>query len=280
MKYYLDNEGIPYIIGVGISVAEIPRIRESYRMALFAVQCGISKKANQSVIFSTSIDSTDTFLYSPQVELQLIGNIKSGSVVAAKHILDSVYTRNFEENVLKPHVMKCLLYNLYGTYLKVSHTLFDDNDDFAIFLERNDGDYTTVFNKLHSSLIEVAKQYEKRKKSHNTSMIQKIIDYLEEHYQDPDLDVIRVADEFHITGEYLSLFFKEQTGINFLAYLINLRMHKAKDLLTKKTMSIEEIAGSVGYRDVHSFRRAFKRVVGTSPSAYSDVPLETSDITL
>lgn len=272
MKDYLDREEIPYIIGVGTPAAEISGIRESYRMALFAVQYAATKSrgGGHLIVFSDSIASTDAFLYSPQVELQLMSNIKSGNANATEHVLNDIYTSNFEENTLRPHIVKYLIYNLYCTLLKVSHPLFVSgaDEDFSVLLEHNGGDYTAVFYKLRSSLIQVANQYEDRKKSRNTPLIQSIVKYLEEHYTDPNLDALRVSEELQISEGYLSQFFKEQTGVNFLSYIINLRMGKAKDMLLDKSTGIAEIAEAVGYQNVHSFRRAFKRVLGISPSEY------------
>ncbi|MDL2233121.1 AraC family transcriptional regulator [Ruminococcaceae bacterium OttesenSCG-928-L11] len=280
MRYYLEDESIPCIIGVGICVPSIRDIRESNRMALFAVQYAMSRKEAAPVVFSAAIASSDTFLYSPQVELQLIGNVKSSNAAAAEQILDDIYKRNFEENTLKPHMMKCLLYNLYCTFLKVSNSLSISaiDNDFVVLLEKNNGSYPAVFHKLRSALLRAANQYEDGKKSHNTSLIQNILQYLDENYDNPDLDVVCVADEFHIAEGYLSQFFKEQTGVNFLTYLINLRMGKAKELLAAATGNIADVAGMVGYRNVYSFRRAFKRTLGMAPSEYRDASLAESGV--
>jgi len=65
--------------------------------------------------------------------------------------------------------------------------------------------------------------------------------------------------------------FKRQTQIGFNEYVEKLRMAKAIDLLkeeNEKRESIEVIAEKVGYNSVQSFRRAFKRVYGTTPKNY------------
>lgn len=109
---------------------------------------------------------------------------------------------------------------------------------------------------------------EQRKKSHNTELAQRILLYLQENYHNADLSLVSIAQEFGITERYLSVFFKEQTGENLSVFLERLRVEQANCLLRVGGRSIEEIAGMVGYARVNTFRRAYKKVMGVSPSAY------------
>lgn len=62
--------------------------------------------------------------------------------------------------------------------------------------------------------------------------------------------------------------FKEFTGVNFSDHLIKVRMDQAEILLKESNYTVDEIASRVGYNSSHSFRRAFKRLNGVSPSVY------------
>lgn len=68
--------------------------------------------------------------------------------------------------------------------------------------------------------------------------------------------------------KYISQLFKEVTGVNFSDHLIKVRMDQAIILLKESGLTVDEIAVRVGYNSSHSFRRAFKRLMGVSPSAY------------
>ncbi|MCJ8008248.1 helix-turn-helix domain-containing protein [Lederbergia wuyishanensis] len=66
----------------------------------------------------------------------------------------------------------------------------------------------------------------------------------------------------------LPTIFKEYVGINISDYIEDVRINFAKTKLGETTLSIEEIAEQAGYNSAHSFRRAFKRKTGTSPSDF------------
>ena len=89
--------------------------------------------------------------------------------------------------------------------------------------------------------------------------------YIRENYQKP-LQLSLVADEYGITGSYLSRLFKKHLDTTFIDYINQLRLNKAIILLESKKNSIKEIAYLVGYQDPNYFSRIFRRHMGISPS--------------
>ena len=77
-----------------------------------------------------------------------------------------------------------------------------------------------------------------------------------------------VSREVDISPYYFSKIFKEATGENFIEYLTNLRIEKAKELLDNTEMSMKEICLEVGYSNPNYFSRIFKKSVGVSPTEY------------
>lgn len=77
-----------------------------------------------------------------------------------------------------------------------------------------------------------------------------------------------LAEEFHLSAQYISQLFKNEIGVNFLAYLTNIRMEYAKKLLLSKNYAIAEIAEKSGYGDYRVFTKAFKKAEGVTPSQY------------
>ena len=77
----------------------------------------------------------------------------------------------------------------------------------------------------------------------------------------------KISDEFRISESYFSHMFKEKTGTNFSTYLENLRMTEAARLIRDTNVSLNELYIAVGYNNSTSFRRAFKKVFGVTPSA-------------
>ena len=58
--------------------------------------------------------------------------------------------------------------------------------------------------------------------------------------------------------------FKKETGQNFMDYLTELRMNKAKELLCSDENSVQDVADQIGYRDLKYFSRLFKKTTGIS----------------
>lgn len=97
-------------------------------------------------------------------------------------------------------------------------------------------------------------------------MINKIVDFLDEHYSDSDLNLYKISVDVELPEKYISQLFKDHTGENLSDYLEKIRIKKATDLLFNSQHTIDEISQYVGYNSAHAFRRAFKRVSGVSPS--------------
>jgi two-component system response regulator YesN len=61
---------------------------------------------------------------------------------------------------------------------------------------------------------------------------------------------------------------KQSTGFSFVEYLTRARINKALRLMADPTVKVFEAAERVGYRSQHYFSRAFRKVLGVSPSEY------------
>ena len=113
--------------------------------------------------------------------------------------------------------------------------------------------------------------YEKRKTEEQDAQEERtitgIIRYLQEHL-DKEIRLNILANEFHLSSQYISQLFKSEIGVNFLAYLTSIRMERAKKLLLATSLSIGEISEKCGYADYRVFTKAFKKEEGSTPSQY------------
>lgn len=105
--------------------------------------------------------------------------------------------------------------------------------------------------------------------------IMTITRYLQEHLSE-DISLSILAEEFHLSAQYISQLFKSEIGVNFLAYLTNIRMERAKKLLLSTALSIGEISEQLGFGDYRVFTKVFKKSEGVTPSQYRRDFLEVS----
>lgn len=116
--------------------------------------------------------------------------------------------------------------------------------------------------QLYDSYMELMKS------KHNHQLVIEIRQYIEENYGDSSLSLTHISDKFKVNGKYVSQLFKEQTGVNFVDFLMNLRIGHAKRLLLDTNEPINDIARMVGYDVPLSFARTFKKIAGLTPSDY------------
>jgi two-component system response regulator YesN len=81
-----------------------------------------------------------------------------------------------------------------------------------------------------------------------------------------DVAIADLAELLNVTPNYLSALFHKQTGETFTHYLTKTRLSHAKIMLLEETISIQEIAESVGYYSPRHFSKKFKAYYGIYPS--------------
>lgn len=94
-----------------------------------------------------------------------------------------------------------------------------------------------------------------------------ILDYMQQNY-DKNLSLTEVADHVGISPAYLSNYFKNETGTNFVDYLTGLRIQAAKKLLAETNEKVFRVAEKLGYTDAKYFTTLFKNQVGATPLEY------------
>ena len=98
-------------------------------------------------------------------------------------------------------------------------------------------------------------------------IVEQVKDYIREHYME-DLNIQRLARVAYVSPEYFSHMFKNETGKNYKAFLTEIRMEHAIELLRDTELFISEISEKVGYRTPRSFVDAFKQLYHMSPQDY------------
>lgn len=99
-------------------------------------------------------------------------------------------------------------------------------------------------------------------------VIQQAKQYIMDNYQNPDLSVEMICRHLHMSPAYFSTMFKKETGQAYIAYLTEIRLNKAVELLNKTDDKTYVIASKVGYQEQNYFSYVFKKKFGVSPTKF------------
>ena len=90
-----------------------------------------------------------------------------------------------------------------------------------------------------------------------------IMNYIQANYIDVTLDDL--SEKFYLSKPYLSKYIREKSGMTFGELVKKVRMKKARAMLKSSSMTVENIALTVGYQNVEHFNRLFKKAYDMTP---------------
>ncbi len=116
----------------------------------------------------------------------------------------------------------------------------------------------------------VLSSYEKSKKwrKHESDVFGTIIDYLEKNIE-KNITLDDVCNKFFFSKTYIKNLFKDKTGKGMIHYFNELKVNKAKQIISLNEFTFTEVSEMLSYGSVHYFSRVFKEYTGMTPSEYS-----------
>jgi two-component system response regulator YesN len=94
--------------------------------------------------------------------------------------------------------------------------------------------------------------------------------YIEQQFTNPELQLEEIAKHVYVNSSYLRALFKKEVGMTITDYVTHIRMQKAKELLSRGSSRLANIAEQIGYNDPAYFSRCFKKYYGYTPSEYEN----------
>jgi AraC-like DNA-binding protein len=263
-------------IGLGKTVTGLAEIRNSFDDALTAMQYKMSLGNNQVIGFADLVGkvSGDTYKYF-QLFDTLVQDFKMANPSFVNQL--TLFSQYLDQDVLKDDEIGLLLEYLLGL---LERTLEELPSEIKQFWKENIKpqlasvieDAETVEDLLPRVIHALERLYEQnvsiRESKSYHHLIKEIRKYIEENYANPDLSLNHISDKFSVNAKYSSQLFKEEFGMKFVDFLVNLRMEHAKKLLLETDDPIQEISLQVGYVQPISFGRAFKKIVGVTPGDF------------
>lgn len=246
---------------------------ENFQYAQKAISYGVNKyllkpvkrEELQDALFEvmgklTEIEKMNHYLIKIQTFFDTINDIDpAGGMKCLNQLVDNIRTIK--------HVN-------YGAYLsllrivesKISFLLTSIEAEHSLmshFSEVPDPEIRQHLGKLAESWF----LHPERNKKEFKQIIKSACDFIHAHYQD-DLTLTQMAEYTNVSISHFGSLFKRYTGETLIAYINQVRVEKAKELLRNSDDKIYLIAEKVGFSSQHYFIRVFKNVKGMSPNEY------------
>lgn len=100
-------------------------------------------------------------------------------------------------------------------------------------------------------------------------VIQQILQYIEEHYQEK-IVLSDLEEVLHYSERYINQKFRKALGTTVIEYLNRLRIQKALAMLKNKNTVISEVGFLCGIGDYKYFNHVFKKYIGCSAKEYQN----------
>ena len=150
----------------------------------------------------------------------------------------------------------------YGITLSNEYSYEEMIQNFELYKNLDE-----MFESLREYIIESLREWGDTKKQLESKPIRQAKQYINEKYYMP-LSLEEVSSQVGFNPAYFSTMFKKEAGMNFLEYLISIRIQQAKRMLLESDDSIAEITEVVGYNDLKYFSKLFKKTTGLTPSEF------------
>ncbi|WP_034444634.1 helix-turn-helix domain-containing protein [Butyrivibrio sp. AE2032] len=262
---------ISFRVGIG-GVKPLRELGDSYREALNALiaTTGSVAHVDDLVISCDYEDDYPKNMEKPLFEAIAKGDLNETQVMTEKYA-DWMCQRAVDGDLMSMR-LKALEFALYAEHLAYQNGgqtyHYSGRKDYLpqiMELETPEEIRTWFTDKIVSACRNVVSKREER----SGDIIRNAKKYIEDHY-DKDISLDDVSRVVNISPYYFSKVFKEESGLNFIEYLTNIRIDKAKELLETTNLSIKEICVSCGYTDPNYFSRSFKKNVGVTPTEYKE----------
>lgn len=261
----LEDYSIWFFTGVGLA-CPFSSIWESYQQAKDA--SGYTSKNYIFLPYEMLKKSSQIYYYPVEFASRMIQFINTGSKSQIIDLFNLIHKENVEERSLPIQLFRFLISDIRNTLLKARFSITTVSEENAAVLAEVDElltSETLSFRTSEDIALKLCDLF--YVKAEKTNLIDTIVDYIRINFRDPSLCLSKISDEFNISESYFSHMFKENMKVNFSVYLEDLRLNEAVSLIKEGKVPLSDIYLEVGYNNITSFRRAFKKKFGVTPSA-------------
>ena len=268
---------VPVTIGIGHSAQKLENISRSFQSALDALGYR-SVVGTGSTIYINDVEPGigGKLQFGSEEESALIQAIKFGPEEkireAVRGIVDRmnearVHARQQQAYILS--VANCMIQLIQQYDLNMEEIFAEDPlgpDPFTVIQSMLNRENFSRW--LFQTALKINNALSRERDYAARQVIEKAKQYIMDNYQDPGLSVEQICRYLHMSPAYFSTMFKKATGQTYIAYLTEVRLNKAVELLNMTDEKTYVIASQVGYQEQNYFSYVFKKRFGVSPTKF------------
>ncbi len=259
-----DSQGANWFLGIGQIYENLEEIRLSYQEALIAtMDISLAVKYRFYIDVPALTLETDHQIIKQQ-QKDFFDHIRLGDWGAIRtRILDVIQQYENVGNSLI-YTQQRILELLWVVNRVMDEMGMETN---ALFFSFQANDYRQLRTETLLLLEQMNALYNAHFDKIEADKIHQIQQYIREHsHEDISLDAL--AYRVNLSPIYISKMFKEKLGVNYIDYLTECRIERAKKLLNDPEKSLKEITFEIGYHEPNYFSKVFKKMCGVSPKEY------------
>lgn len=268
--YLMGFEQYEVSIGIGMERKEFAEIRFSIKEAHRAVGNRIKQGVGRVIYAETIHPGTGEEEYLTEEEKDWIrGSIESYSVDKLDQCINQMYSNYIIQDDQDCSVCYDMAEELVNYFFSQVQEQEENERERKETLSNCQHCYTISALKkvLKNNLGKFVEESKEAAEAESVKPIRQAQKYMEEHYNEK-IVLEDLAEIVGLNPVYFSVLFKKETGINVSAYLLNVRMEKAKEFLCNTNETIAAIGDRVGYKDSRYFSQTFAKQVGVKPALY------------
>ncbi|MGG1552836.1 helix-turn-helix domain-containing protein [Paenibacillus ferrarius] len=282
-SFLLEHFHVDLTVAISGIHEDLFGIAHAYQEALSAMAYRLVMGSGKIIPFA-ALPSTESarqagsYDYPLHVEQQLINFVKIGDYDNAQRIIHLIIDNNVSDSALSVPLGKCLMFDLAGTLLKTMDDIGAQGDKKTLIGQMDAVERLTscetireMKQEILAILEQVCRGIQMDRKPEQNPLGEQVMAFVRQNYDDESLNISMIGEKFGLTPSYLSKQFKTQTGDSLLDFISKTRLQEAKRLLAEQTMPVAEVARRVGYTDINTFNRAFKKFEGITPGKYKGI---------
>lgn len=247
--------------------------------AMEVIKRRMIKGAGSIMYWHDGEDNSRKYVDSESSERRILNFLDAGDLVGIFKELQSIRSQiSAEEHISYDNIM-FIYHQLMGATIKhlrenhlgTGRMIMGRGNVYSILAAMDTLDELEEY--LYDFYCEIVQSLDRS--THETNYAQRIMEYLKQHYRE-EIVFEDMAKQIGISYSYMRKLVYEQTGSSMIDFVNQLRIEQAKELLLDSGLTIKQIAAEVGYANVQSFNRFFRKYEGMPPSGYKSAKSKSS----